>query len=175
MKNATNGKTKNWNKLPKRIAGALFLLCTALLCMGLTAAEGLPARLYVSEAGDFSLASPFPLVVSVAAPAEGAATAAPVRLFGLIPVGQATVEQTDRRVVVAGGEAFGLKIAGKGAMVVGFQDVPTPAGPCARPGCGRAIWCWRRGKPPLHKTASCSSRSRRAAAGRCGFRSNGGR
>ena len=53
---------------------------------------------------------------------------AQVRLFGIIPVKNATVNQQEERQVIVSGECFGIKLYTDGVIVVGTRDVDTAQG-----------------------------------------------
>lgn len=51
-----------------------------------------------------------------------------LKLFGKIPIKDVSVNSIDEKVVVAGGNPFGIKIVTEGVMVVGTSEVDTSSG-----------------------------------------------
>ena len=56
-----------------------------------------------------------------------------IRLLGIIPIKEVSVEISDPVTLIPSGEQFGVKMFTKGAMVVGLVDIPTAKG-VASPG-----------------------------------------
>ena len=50
------------------------------------------------------------------------------KLFGVIPIKQATAQVIDKMVVIPSGEIFGIKIFTDGVMVVGMTDIDCDKG-----------------------------------------------
>lgn len=53
-----------------------------------------------------------------------------IRLFGVIPVKTATLQQINRKTVAVSGESFGIKLYTDGVIIVGTRDVEAADGKC---------------------------------------------
>lgn len=60
--------------------------------------------------------------------AQGVSQKADIKLFGMIPVKETSVTDTNRRYVVPGGQSFGIKLYTDGVIVVGVSNVDGEAG-----------------------------------------------
>ena len=115
-------------KLPKTLAKCLSVVCAAVLVMGLISAKNLPSDLTADHHGDLQLNTRLPMVAKADSPLVNGQYHASVRLFGLIPIAETRVSVTPQRQVALGGYAFGIKIAARGVMVIGFGSVQTVSG-----------------------------------------------
>ena len=113
---------------PKTLAKCLSVVCAAVLVTGAISAENLPSDLTADRHGDLQLNTRLPMVAKADSPLINGQYHASVRLFGLIPIAETQVSVTETRQVVLGGYAFGIKIAARGVMVIGFGAVQTPSG-----------------------------------------------
>ena len=114
------------------------LACCAALLLGFLfyMNSSLPDKYMVSEGGIFSI----PAKAEITATVEQAKSSrqvltqsgniyqAQLKLFGVVPLKQVTVEVVEKQMVAACGNPFGIKMFTEGVMVVGLSDMDTESG-----------------------------------------------
>ncbi len=120
----------------QKITGCVFLCCVALWCAICYYENVMPDRYTVTEGQSLTLTGGLEAKETTN---EGAAAVSAVsgnmyhsfiKLFGVFPVKEVTVNVVKEPVVVVAGVPFGIKMYTDGVLVVGFSDVDTAAGPC---------------------------------------------
>ncbi len=108
-------------------------LCIALAigCVGLMSAVAyyravLPDEYTVTDGDEVMLGDW--VSVSAGVQVEKSPYAAPLRLFGVVPIKQVTVSVVDEPIVTVCGTPFGIKLYTDGVLIVGMSDVQTAAG-----------------------------------------------
>lgn len=112
-------------KFPKLLSFLCALICIGLLILSVVSVRWIPLQLYSETKEEIRLNAPIPLVATVN---EKDSQNATVKLFGCIPISNANVQVQTPPQLVLGGQAFGIKIAAKGVIVVGMATVETPKG-----------------------------------------------
>ncbi len=120
----------------RKITGCLFICCVALWCSICYYEKVMPDRYTVTEGENLTLmgnleALPNTVNGATAVSAvSGNMYHSSIKLFGVFPVKDVTVNVVKEPVVVVAGIPFGIKMYTDGVLVVGFSDVDTAAGPC---------------------------------------------
>ncbi len=118
-------------KLLSGIAGCLLLQPIAWM---LFYAGSLPDHYYVRKGETLKISTAVPITAepsdSVTATAISAVPSSQIylRLFGILPIKNVEIHQTDEIMLVPCGQAFGIRMLMDGIMVVGFGDVVTEDG-----------------------------------------------
>jgi stage IV sporulation protein B len=123
-------------KRKKWIAGLCGLLLVQPVVMLLFYAGRLPDRYYLRSGETLELATVLPITAKPVAPAASACavqntpSAVSLRLFGMLPIKTAEIQQTEEIMLIPCGQAFGIRMLMDGMMAVGFGEVRTAQGAC---------------------------------------------
>ncbi|WP_343277460.1 SpoIVB peptidase S55 domain-containing protein, partial [Ligaoa zhengdingensis] len=114
------------------------LACCAALLLGFLfyMNSNLPDKYMVSEGGIFSIPAKAEITATVeqtkssrqVLTQSGNIYQAQLKLFGVVPLKQVTVEVVEKQMVAACGNPFGIKMFTEGVMVVGLSDMDTESG-----------------------------------------------
>jgi len=106
----------------------VFFILTALVVIISEAAD----QYYVTEGNAFEILKNYPVSVQnkdktmQANSPAGTSYDVDIKLLGIIPIKDVAVQVVSSKMVVPGGEAFGIKLYTDGVMVVGISDIETP-------------------------------------------------
>ena len=120
------------------------LLLLQPIVMMLFYAGRLPDHYYVRKGETLELSTALPIEaepvpsVTAASLTETAQSQVTLRLFGILPIKTAEIQQTEEIRLVPCGEAFGIRMLMDGIMVVGFGEVRTADGICC-PAAGAGL------------------------------------
>ena len=123
-------KRKNW------LAGLCGLVLLQPIVMMLFYAGRLPDRYYVRKGETLELSTALPITsepvspVTAAALTNTASSEVTLRLFGILPIKNAEIQQTEEIMLIPCGQAFGIRMLMDGIMVIDFGEVHTQDGVC---------------------------------------------
>lgn len=121
-------------KRKKWLSGLCGLLLVQPIVMMLFYAGRLPDQYYVRKGETLELSTALPITSAPASPVaaasltETASSSVTLRLFGILPIKTAEIQQTEEIMLVPGGQAFGIRMLMDGIMAVGFGEVRTEDG-----------------------------------------------
>lgn len=120
-------------KAVKFFAGTInaFIICLTVLMCSYT--NNLPDHYYVTKGGNLKLSCAFNVeavgngnenvIQSSKSDVLSINQSAKLKLLGIIPLKDVTIEEVDRPVLIAGGNPFGIKLLTDGVMVVGIGSI----------------------------------------------------
>lgn len=123
-------------KLCKVVAGAAAGCAAALLCILFYIGSLLPDKYMIAEGEEFSIESSFGVTASVEKAAgtrqvltqSGDLYKAQLKLMGVLPLKEVTVQVVEKQMVAPCGSPFGIKMFTEGVMVVGLSDLDAANG-----------------------------------------------
>ena len=123
-------KGKICNRTPLLLRLTVYFLLLVITASGLSVyyASKIPDKYYTfdSSKDSFTVNSTYPLTTQVRN--DDGNYSVDFKLMGIIPVRSVSVEVLSERSLMAGGQAFGIKMLYDGLMVVGFSPVETVDG-----------------------------------------------
>ena len=123
-------KGKICNRTPLLLRLTVYFLLLVITASGLSVyyASKIPDKYYTfaSSKDSFTVNSTYPLTTRIRN--DGENVSVDFKLMGLIPVRSVAVEVLSERSLMAGGQAFGIKMMYDGLIVVGFSPVETSDG-----------------------------------------------
>ena len=120
-------------KLTKSIAAFLFILAIPFFTLTALAARQLPDSFFVPEGNQLKLNTELPVTLSsgvqeASSIKGGGGYQAQIKLFGVMPVKDVSVDVVEPSYVIPCGTPFGLRMFTDGVLVVGMSDVDTEQG-----------------------------------------------
>lgn len=120
-------------KFIKLTASFLFVLAIPFFCLTGIAIERLPDSFSVAEGTEFQLNTEIPVTLNpgvqeASSIKGGGEYQAQIKLFGMMPVKEVSVDVVEPSYVIPCGTPFGLRMFTNGVLVVGMSDVDTQQG-----------------------------------------------
>ena len=139
----------NMKALIKGFSAALFAVLTTIMAIVGYYSQVLPESYYVSQNGSRTLNCLLHVTLESKEDAVSASSACggeadgELKLFGVIPIKDASITKTEAPVLIPGGTPVGIKFLTDGVMVVKVQDVADGVCPAVEAGlCAPGRWSW---------------------------------